>query len=325
MDCGGRELSSMNDIFVAFVKEGRSFFGALFAVSGEGRSASEILDSAKRPLRRKLNSSRPMHAGVGSVLALSFVTGGLLLGAFSGGHGPVVLSSAAKAVGLTATDIIITGQVETTEADVLSVLPLTETRSLVGFDANDARESILQLPWVKEATLRKLYPGKLLVSIKEKTAFAVWQHGDELSVVEQNGDLISRFGISDLMSNRFGHLPHLVGEGAAKSASQILPLFASHPRLANLARAYVRVADRRWDVKMQGGVRIKLPEHGLRSAVSKIANMEAAHQILGRQISTLDLRLEDRLIVQLSPDAAIERAKFVAARLKSFKKAEQQL
>jgi len=315
----------MNDIFVAFVNEGRSFFGALFGATGDRRSVPDILASAKRPIRQKINSARPMHAGGGSVLAISFLTGGLLLGAFTGGHGPVVLSSAAKAVGLTATDIIITGQVETSETDVLSVLPLTETKSLVGFDAGEARNSVLQLPWVKAATLRKLYPGKLLVSIEEKTAFAVWQHGNELSVVEQNGDLISRFGISDLMNNRFGHLPHLVGEGAAKHAAEILPLFAAHPRLAKIARAYVRVADRRWDVKIDGGIRLKLPESGLPAAILQIAEMNTAYQILDRQISVLDLRLSDRMIVQLLPEAAAERAKFVAARLKSFKKAEQQL
>ncbi|CAG0911755.1 unnamed protein product, partial [Cyprideis torosa] len=136
----------------------------------------------------------------------------------------------AATLGLQATDIVITGQVETSEQDVFTALGIGG--SIVGFSAEDARERLLALPWVKNVAIRKIYPGKLTVALAEKRAMAVWQHNDRLTVVEKTGAPIAKFGIADLLNNRFSDLPHLVGDGAAERASEILPLAAQYPSIA---------------------------------------------------------------------------------------------
>ena len=73
----------------------------------EGMSMPRPLRLLVRRFQRFVDRSRPMPAGIGSAIAILFLCGGLLSGAFVGGHGPVVLSGAAKAVGLKATDIVI--------------------------------------------------------------------------------------------------------------------------------------------------------------------------------------------------------------------------
>ena len=293
--------------------------------SAHGRSLSRAFTRTLRRVSRLVENAPRSRAGTGSALAIGFMIIALLHGAVLGGHGPLVLSSAAKVVGLDATDIVISGQVETRERDVLGVLGLAETRSIVGLDVDTARRELLALPWVEHAAVRKLYPGKLAVELREKTAFAVWQHDESLSVVEQNGALIARFGIADLINNRFSHLPHLVGDGAADHAAQVLPLAARYPQVAFQARAYVRVANRRWDIRFGNGVTVQLPEHGLDKAVARLAQMEREEQILARQISHIDLRNDERIVVRLEPEAADVRAKLVAARAKAMKKAERNL
>ncbi len=278
-----------------------------------------------RRFERFVLLARPLPSGAGSALAILFLCGGLLAGAFSGGHGPVVVSGAAKAVGLKATDIVISGQSETREADVFDALALGKTRSLVGFDVEDARKRVLELPWVNHVEIRKFYPGKLLVELQEKNAFAVWQQDSNLFVVEKNGKLITKFGIADLIDNRFAHLPHLVGKGAAESATDILPLVARYPKVAAKAKAYIRVADRRWDIAFSEGLTAQLPEYGIGNALARLARMDDTQDVLARQISNIDLRLKDRVTFRLQPEAAEERAKLVAARLKAMKKAERNL
>ncbi|MFD0916263.1 cell division protein FtsQ/DivIB [Pseudahrensia aquimaris] len=295
------------------------------SLAAEGHAVSRFYSIVRRRFVRNIETAKPMRSGVGSLLAVGFIVCGLVLGAFTGGHGPALMAGIAGSVGLQASDIIISGQIETREQDVVEVLGLSETRSLVGFDAKAARERIAALPWVDEVTVRKLYPGKLVVEMREKRAFAVWQKDEHLSVVEQSGELISRFGISDLLNNRFSHLPHLIGEGAAETAGEILPLAADYPEIANRVLSYSRVGNRRWNVNLDGGLVVKLPEKNLGDALKFLASLQQERRVLDRQVATVDLRVNGRIALQLLPEAAEERAKYVVDRAKAMKKAERNL
>ncbi len=287
-----------------------------------GRVMPRFARTFVRHARRFVTSSRPMRAGTGSALAIAFVCAGWLYGGVLGGHGPAIVGSAAATMGLKATDIVITGQVETSDADVFEALSIGRSGSLVGFDAGDARERVMALPWIKNVAIRKIYPGKLLVAVVEKRAAAVWQHRDVLTVVERSGAPITKFGIADLISNRYAHLPHLVGDRAAETAHEILPVAARHEAFAGKVNGYIRVADRRWDVEMVNGIRVKLPEFGFAGALQKVAQLDADQDLLSRQISAVDLRVEGRIVLRLEPEAAVQRAKLVEDRLKAFRKAD---
>ena len=330
MDRGGRELPSLNELVGSWLH--RLTAVQAFARSGRRESASRDGDSVRRngrsrwkAFRRFLEQAPQPRSGIGSTLALAFIASGWFYGAVVAGSAPSVITGAASTVGLKTTDIVLTGQVETTEQQIFDALGLNSTRSLFGFDAGDARERILALPWVKDVAIRKLYPGKLTVALAEKRAVAVWQHNDRLTVVEQSGKPITRFGIADLISNRFAYLPHLVGQGAPEAASQILPLVARHPLIAGQVASYVRVADRRWDLELANGMRVKLPEYQAEARLEALAKMAGEDRLLEREISVVDMRLADRVTLRLLPAAAKTRHELVAARLKAMKKADRKL
>jgi cell division protein FtsQ len=73
-----------------------------------------------------------------------------------------------------------------------------------------------------------------------------------------------------------------------------------------------RVADRRWTLTFDNGVKLHLPEQDLGRAWAKFAQLERNQGLLDRDIAVVDLRLPDRLVVRLSPDA--ERQKQDAPR-----------
>ncbi len=278
-----------------------------------------------RQFRRSLDGMRPMRAGFGSALALLFLSAVWVYGAVIGGHGVTLSSSVASSVGLKATNIVITGMEETSKDDVISALGFGAGRSLVGFDADAARKRLLDLPWVKAVAIRKLYPGKLTVALAERRPVAVWQHKDHLTVVDRAGDRIAGFGIADLISNRFSHLPHLVGDGAAAHAGTILPLVANYPEIAGRVASYIRVGNRRWDVELAGGMRLQLPQRRVVEALERISQMQAEDRLLERQVAVVDLRADDRMVLRLMDGAAKERAELVSARLKAMKKADRKL
>jgi len=277
----------------------------------------------KRSLVRFIESLPKLRSGVGHGLALAFIVGSWFYGLAVGGSGPAFISGTAATFGLKATDIVITGQVETQEREVFRALGVGG--SLVGFNASEARARVLLLPWVNDVAIRKVYPGKLTVSLVEKRAMAVWQLKDRLTVVGKTGVEIAKFGIADLISNRFFYLPHLVGEGAPESANEILPLAAKFPVLAGRVASYVRVAGRRWDIELNNGIRIKLPEYGAERALKQVAELASEERIFEREINVIDMRLDDRIVLRLEPVAAKTRAEFVSTRLKAMKKADRKL
>lgn len=319
MDGGGRKLRTLE----ASKREAPS------AVAPRGTRMLNLLPLAVRRRLRQfgkfVDTLEPPRAGLGVALAVSVIASSWLYGAVQGGHAPTLVSGIASGVGLKTGAFVLSGQIETSEADIVDALGLDGRQSLVGLDAAEARRRLLELPWVEAAAVRKLYPGKLTVSIVEKRPMAVWQHDDRMTVVGSNGVPIADFGIAELINNRFADLPHLVGDGAADSADEILPLASKHPQIAARAAAYLRVGGRRWDVQLANGLRIQFPERALGDAVMRAARLQATHRIFERQIAVLDLRLPDRTIMRLEPDAAKLRGEFVAARLKAMKKADRKL
>ncbi|MEP1208870.1 MAG: cell division protein FtsQ/DivIB [Rhizobiaceae bacterium] len=295
-------------------------------VSGEGfNPLMLVVRSRIRTIRRRLDGAKAPRAGSGTTMALGFIIAGWFYGSVMAGTASALVSGIGTTVGLEARDIVLTGQVETREKDLIAALGLGERGSLLGFNAAGARERLMALPWIKDVAIRKLYPGKLTVALAEKRAAAVWQRNDRLAVVEQSGELIAKFGIADLLNNRFAHLPHLVGEGASQSASEILPLVAQYPQLAGRVTSYIRVADRRWDLGLANDMLIKLPETGIDQSLGRLAQMANEDRLLERQLSIVDMRLADRVVFRLQPEAAEIRAKLVKDRLKAMKKMDRKL
>ncbi|MEO3385516.1 cell division protein FtsQ/DivIB [Mesorhizobium sp. CAU 1741] len=248
----------------------------------------------------------PFAGGALSALVIgSFVVYGTVVG----GHMSSVVQGVTARTGFAINEIRVSGNKETSEIDIFDRVGLDGWTSLVGFDAEDARARIVSLPWVESAAVRKIYPSTLEVKVVEKVPFAIWQQGSLLSLIEENGDVIAPLVGSDHLT-----LPLVVGSGGAKSASSFVAKVASHPDLASRVRGYVRISDRRWDLKLNNGLTVKLPEQEQDEALVDLVGLDARYGLLSRDIESVDMRFGDRLVVKLSPDAAKARE----ARLKEL-------
>jgi cell division protein FtsQ len=96
---------------------------------------------------------------------------------------------------------------------------------------------------------------------------------------------------------------------------------AEWPEIRARVRAYVRVAGRRWDLHLDNGVVLKLPETNVPKALTVLARLEKEQGVLQRDIAAIDLRLEDRTTVELTAAAAVRRGEALEARTKALKKA----
>lgn len=257
------------------------------------------------------NINVPRYAGTIGMLSFLGATG--IYGMVLGGHSENMVKATASTFGFAIENVKVVGNSETSDIDILGQLELDGETSLIGLSAESARQAIAKLPWVESAEVRKVYPGTLLVSLEERKAFAVWQNGQELSLIDSAGDTIVPF-----RPGRYNALPLVVGEGAEKRVKGFVDEVAAYPALASKVRAYIRVADRRWDLLLENGVRIMLPEDEPMKALAEIERLDGEKHLLSRDIASVDMRLDDRVTVQLTASGMEQRQKFLADRKKEL-------
>jgi cell division protein FtsQ len=121
------------------------------------------------------------------------------------------------------------------------------------------------------------------------------------------------------VARRFVNLPFVVGRGAQTRAKDLVAMLGRHAPMRRLVRASVLVAERRWNVLLRSGLEIKLPENGAEKAIERLLVLDHDKKLLSRDIVNVDLRLPDRVSVQLSDEAAKARADKIAEREKREK------
>jgi cell division protein FtsQ len=171
------------------------------------------------------------------------------------------------------------------------------------------------VPWVTQATVRKLYPGRLEIAITERDAFALWQREGKLFIIAEDGTVLGPYE-----AGRTPPLPLVVGPGAAPRARDFLALLDRFPELRQQLRAAVLVAERRWNLKLKSGLDVRLPESGIEAALDKLLALDRSKKILTRDLTAIDLRLPDRVTIRLSDEAAQAREQAIKEREKKKRK-----
>lgn len=255
----------------------------------------------------------PRHAASMATAALFAATG--LYGCYVAGTLPAVVQAVTGRAGFAVDQVRVVGHRETSEIDILDKLGLDGWTSLIGFDADHARAAISELPWVKVASVRKVYPDALEIRVEERQAFAIWQRGSELSIIGEKGNVIAPF-----TGGRHAALPLVVGPHAAEGAAAFIATLRDYPEIASRVKGYIQVADRRWDLRLDNGITIRLPEEGAEAALADLVKMAKDNALLTRDIVAVDMRLADRVVVQLTPEAVAQREAALAAQGKAKKK-----
>ena len=291
------------------------------AAMASGRNAFPGAFVLPRFLRRPARYFAALATGrlsirphVGSVAACAFLATTGVYGMTLGGHTHAVTQAVTTSAGFALEDVHVSGNIETSDIDILEQLGLDGTTSVVAINAQAAREKLMQLAWVTDAVVQKIYPRGLSVRLIERKPVGIWQHGDMLSLIDARGEVIA-----PLTGARHTDLPLYVGLGADKAADELEARMLFHPELRSRVKAAIRIAERRWDLRLDNGVTLSLPEDDIGAALQRFAEFDAGRDVLSRDIAAVDLRLEDRVTIRLT-EASFERRKTaLEARAKAIK------
>lgn len=208
----------------------------------------------------------------------------------------------ANSAGFRITSVVINGRKQLTQDEILAIGGVSGRSSLLFLDAEAVRDKLKSNPWIADATVLKLYPGQLMIELTERKPFALWQEAGRLSVIADDGAVLEPY-----VSRRFLSLPLVVGKGAEAQARDFLALLARYPQVNSVTKAAIYVGERRWNLRLKDGLDIRLPEQDVGNALAMLSKLDKEDRLFSRDIVAVDMRLPDRLVVQLSDDAAKAR------------------
>ncbi len=181
--------------------------------------------------------------------------------------------------------VTIVGRDQTRESDIAAALGPVHGMSLLSFDPHRARADIEALGWVRSASVSRLWPNHVNVSIRERTPAAVWQLRGELRLIDNEGVPIREVGA-------FEHpgLPLIVGTGAPEAAAPLIQRLERAPEMRRRISALVRIGARRWDLRFTNGARVYLPAAGFEAAIGDLVLLQETVNVLDRGFEYIDFR-----------------------------------
>ncbi len=252
---------------------------------------------------------RYMPRRVGITMTVLLLVGSCGLGIVKGGHLQDFITAVsdarnamANSAGFRITSVVINGRKQLSQDEILAIGGVSGRSSLLFLDADAVRDKLKANPWIADATVLKLYPGQLMIELTERKPFALWQEAGQLSVIADDGAVLEPY-----VSRRFLSLPLVVGKGAGAKARDFLALLARYPQVNSVTRAAIFVGERRWNLRLKDGLDIRLPEQDVGNALAMLSKLDKEDKLFSRDIVAVDMRLPDRLVVQLSDDAAKAR------------------
>jgi cell division protein FtsQ len=250
----------------------------------------------------------PRGAGLGASALLILVA--VCYGVVRGDHVPTIVGqlkdardAAANAAGFAIQSVSVAGRKQLREKEILAAAGVGERSSLLFLDVEAARARLKANPWIAEAEVHKLYPGRLQITIEEREAFALWQKDGRIAVIATDGAVLAPFA----GERRFSALPLVVGPGAEIKAKDFVAVLARYPAIREQMRAAIFIAERRWNLRLKNGIDVRLPEADVERALDTLAALDRDKKLLSRDITAVDLRLPDRVSVRQSDGVAQAR------------------
>jgi cell division protein FtsQ len=254
--------------------------------------------SELRPHARNVNTRRAMKFGAAAVAIVAVtstiywsITSGAISNGITALHQDFLTYTADS--GLALREVRVDGRGETAISDILSAVGANRGDPILGIDIAAVRQRLEDLPWIVSASVERRFPDRLLVSVKEAEPMALWQRSQKLYLVSKNGDVIETANLA-----KYAKLLIIVGEDAPKKAQALFDMLDKEPDLRSHVTAAVLVGKRRWNIRMDNDIDVKLPEEDAADAWQRFADLNRQNDLLDKDILMVDLRVPNRVVVR---------------------------
>lgn len=199
--------------------------------------------------------------------------------------------------GLKVNSLHIEGRSRTPMAEIQQALGVKKNDAILKLSLSEMRDRLQAVPSIREAAVERALPGALYVRIVEREPVALWQNRGTVTLVDDKGVIMQGLDIAP-----YRHLPLIVGDGAPQHVQELMQVMETSPELMKRFASAIRVGDRRWNIRLQDDVEIKLPEDRASEALARLESLDKDDRVLERAVKVIDLRVPDKVFIKLSPE-----------------------
>ncbi len=224
-------------------------------------------------------------------------------------HAAMAAATAGAKAGFTVRQVDVEGASNQSRLSIYRELLTGGSDSMFLVDLPAARQRLLALPWIEDASVARRWPDRLEVRLRERRPAALWQVHGRIRLIDRTGEILP---VDDLAA--WHNLPLLVGAEARHEAGNLVRLINAHPEIARQLKGAQWLGQGRWDLRMLSGETISLPRGDQAAAALAAFARENQHQqLLGRGFVRFDLRIPDKMVVQVRTDGALPKPRKPAA------------
>lgn len=204
-------------------------------------------------------------------------------------------------LGFQVKDVLVEG-IENVDPDVLkAVMNVEKGDPLFAFNPVQTKDQIEKISWVKSARVERRFPSTIYIKITERQPLAFWQKDQKLRLIDDEGHVITSERLV-----RFEKLMVVTGDDAPKHTPKLMASLQSQPSLMARVKSATWVGQRRWDLFLDSGIEVKLPEGQEQEALSRLVEAQTRDQLLDKDIKGIDLREQGRIVVRTAPGQVSE-------------------
>jgi len=195
--------------------------------------------------------------------------------------------------------MVVDGASERVEAEIRQTLPVDFPVSSFDIELDTLRDAIEDHDPVARASVQVQGGGVLMVTIEERVPVVVHRRAEGLVLLDADGHRVSD------IANRTDRpdLPLVLGDGAGDRVTEALAILAAAEPVIERVRGIRRVGERRWDLLLDRDQVVMLPEAQPRVAVERVMALDAAQDLLARDLETIDFRNLRRPVLRLTQNA----------------------
>ncbi|CAM4148006.1 cell division protein FtsQ/DivIB [Palleronia rufa] len=194
----------------------------------------------------------------------------------------------------------IDGASDGVAAAIRGIVPLAFPVSSFEMDLREMQARVMGLDAVEDADLRVKPGGVLEIRVAERVPAFVWRAPDGLQLVDATGQRVA--GLTARADR--ADLPLISGLGADRVAEEAGRLIRASRPVAARIRGLQRIGERRWDMILADGQKIKLPEKDPVRALEQVIAVDEAQDLFARDVVLVDMRNPRRPTVRLAPETA---------------------
>jgi len=205
------------------------------------------------------------------------------------------MDGASRSVGLSVDTVEIIGleHVPAVARQIKSAAMVEPGENMFRADPHTIRRRVEETRLVANVRVYRLWPDTVMIYADAAEPTALWNDGENWTVVDSLGRLMPRVRPQDHLE-----LVKSVGVGGPEAVPALDKAFAMMPSLREEVDHARRVAGRRWDLVLKSGALVKLPnDESIAPSLLSFARLDEAGELTRRPLAEIDLRVTGRVFL----------------------------